>query len=168
VGPVRYSLGSDRSIRDLFDAVYVVPTVDTRSTEGQQFLSSVLRMRDIESVLPDAVLPTLVEASGGVIRDLVTLAQRAGEEAYSRGHDPVHDDDVGSAVSALGDSLAFGIDDAGLRILQAIDETGDFVIRGERELALVDQRRVLNLGTGAWRIHPALLPKLRAIPRGAE
>jgi hypothetical protein len=165
VGPVRYSLGSDRSIRDLFDAVHVVPTVDTRTSEGRAFLARVLDVRDEGRVLSNSVVPKLIDASGGVLRDLVSLAQRAGEEAYSKGHDPVEVSDADVAISVLGDSLAFGIDDANLKVLRSLDETGEFVIRGESELALVDQRRVLNVGTGAWRIHPALLPKLRGIPK---
>jgi hypothetical protein len=164
VGPIRYSIGTDRSVYDLFDFVRVVPSVDTRTAEERDFLARVLRARDVQGMLPDPTLPKLVEASGGVLRDLVALAQRAGEEAYARGHETVMDEDVAVATSALGDALAFGIDDAALAVLKRLDEKGKFVIRGETELALIDQRRVLNLGPNQWAIHPALLPKLRAIP----
>jgi hypothetical protein len=167
VGPVRYSLGFDRSVHDLFDGVQVVPSVDTENDRARDFLREVLRARDVQGMLPDGARGRLVEASGGILRDLVSLAQRSGEEAYSRGHDTVDDDDVGMAVSALGDALAFGIDDAALRVLRTLEEKNQFVIRGETELSLVDQRRVVNLRTGTWRIHPALLPKLHAIPREA-
>jgi hypothetical protein len=167
VGPVRYSIGFDRSVHDLFDSVKVVPSVDTRAGEGRAFLARVLRARDAHGMLPDNVLPKFVEASGGVLRDLMALAQRAGEEAYSRGREAVIEEDVTVAISVLGDALAFGIDDAVLVVLKRLDETTQFVIRGETELALIDQRRVLNIGTGQWAVHPALLPKLRAITGAA-
>ena len=167
IGPIRYSLGNDRSILELFDLVKVVPTVDAMRDGGREFLGRVLRVRDEDGIIPDEILPRLAEASGGVLRDLLSLARRAGEEAYSRAHDVVVDDDVDMATSALGDTLAFGVDDAALRVLRRLDEAGEFVIRGESELALVDQRKILNVGPGAWRIHPALLPKLRAIPKEA-
>ena len=147
--------------------MHVVPSVDVEADSGRDFLARVLRARNTPGMLSENVLPKLIGGSGGVLRDLISLAQRSGEEAYARGHETVADDDVATAISILGDALAFGIDDAALRVLRTVDEKGTFVIRGEQELSLVDQRRVLNLRLGAWRVHPARLPKVHAVPREA-
>lgn len=177
VGPVRFVVGLDRSVADLFDKIHHQPSVDPTAPDGMAFLSDILRRRvqSIALLLPEDCIESLVVASGGVLRDLLALTKRSAEEAYARGHDPISGGDVEFACDSFGRSLAFGLDDEQIHVLVELANTGKFVIRGERELSLLETRRVLlhpsvepQSPTHTWRVHPTLKPLLEAIPRGNE
>jgi hypothetical protein len=167
VGPIRFMVGTDRAIADLFDQTHFVRAHDPMSAAGLAFLSQVLRARAEPDALPDACLAPLARASGGVMRDLIALAKRAGQEAYAVGHDAITPDDVSTAVDAFGRSLAVGLDDDEVKKLQHVQKGKGFVIRGERELSLLETGRILLHGENRFAVHPALAPLLEAIPEAA-
>lgn len=167
VGPIRFMAGTDRAIADLFDHTHFRLATDPASPEGFAFLKEVLRRREATDLLPDACLDPIARASGGVMRDLIALAKRAGEEAYASGHEHITREDVGRAVDAFGRSLAIGLDDEQVKILRHVHRTGGFVIRGERELSLLETRRVLLYEGNRWVVHPTLAPLLDAMPEAA-
>lgn len=107
------------------------------------------------------------EGLGGHPRDLISLAESAGEEAYVSARDRVELDDVRRAIDAFGRSLAVGLDDAQVRILKHLQVEGGFVVRGELELSLVETRRVIQFSGMRWSVHPALAPLLADIPDAA-
>lgn len=165
VGPVRFMVGNDRSLADLFDYVHFQLSTDPESEAGSRFLSEVLRRRTSSSeLLRDQCLPLLVRNSGGVLRDLISLAKRSAEEAYTAGHSEITEEHVIQAADAMGRSLAIGLDDEQIKILNTLDQTGAFVVRGERELSLLETRRVLLDPGNRWAIHPTLQPLLRDVP----
>lgn len=164
-GPIRYSVGSDRSLVDIFDHTYFNLAVDPEQPSGLEFLCEVLRKRSAASgLLPDGILAPLAQASGGALRDLITLAKRSAEEAYAAGHPTVEIEDVERAAEAMGRSLAVGLDDAQLKLLRNVESTGGFVVRGERELSLLETRRVLLYPGNHWAVHPTLAPLLDLMP----
>lgn len=164
-GPIRYSVGNDRSLVDIFDHTYFNLAVDPRQPPGLEFLCEVLRKRSTASgLLPEGILAPLARASGGTLRDLITLAKRSAEEAYAAGHPTVEIEDVERAAEALGRSLAVGLDDAQLKLLRGVESTGGFVVRGERELSLLETRRVLLYPGNLWAVHPTLAPLLDLMP----
>ena len=165
VGPVRFMVGNDRSLADLFDHVHFQSATDPESEAGMTFLCEVLRRRTSSTnLLRDGCLPLLARSSGGVLRDLISLAKRSAEEAYTAGHSEITEADVLRATDAMGRSLAVGLDDDQLKVLHALDKNGVFVVRGERELSLLETRRVLLYPGNRWSIHPALQPLLRGVP----
>jgi hypothetical protein len=103
------------------------------------------------------------------MRDLIALAKRAGEEAYSVGHEHILAEDVERAVEVFGRNLAIGLDDDEVKLLRHLRRKGGFVIRGDRELSLIETRRVLpySVDLGRWVVHPALAPLLDQIPEAA-
>lgn len=163
VGPMRLSYEPHPMLVDLFDQ-NVHHLVDVEPVDdGLRFLAEVLSRR----APPEVVLPeTCVEvarASGGVLRDLIALAKSAAQEAYGFGSDyvtPVH---VARAAEKFGRVRAVGLDDEQIRVLKKIRESGTLVIRGERELALLETRRVLDYGGGRFVVHPTLAPLLDLI-----
>jgi len=85
-GPLRSLYGADRTIFDRFDYFYHQPAIDAQQdAAGLDFLVRVLRARVGADILPDVSCSRLGGYSGGVLRDLITLAQAAGEEAPSPG-----------------------------------------------------------------------------------
>lgn len=164
IGPIRFIAGNDRAITDLFDHTHYQLATDPDRPEGIDFLQAVLRRRAEAEVLPDECLSPMARASGGVLRDLISLAKSAGNEAYAAGHDPIGLEDVGRAIDAFGRDLAIGLDDDQVKKLKHLRRGGGFVIRGERELSLLETRRVLFYGGSRWAVHPALAPLLDAVP----
>jgi hypothetical protein len=164
IGPIRFIAGNDRAIADMFDHTHFQLATDPERPEGVDFLQAVLRRRAGTEVLPDECLEPLARASGGVLRDLISLAKSAGNEAYAAGHDPIGLEDVGRAMDAFGRDLAIGLDDEQVKKLKHLRRGGGFVIRGERELSLIETRRVLFYGESRWTVHPALAPLLDAVP----
>jgi hypothetical protein len=101
------------------------------------------------------------------LRDLIALAKRSAEEAYAAGHPTITLQDVTRASEAFGRSLALGLDDDQLKILKAVAESGAFVVRGERELSLLETRRVLLYPGTRWAVHPTLVGLIAKIPEMA-
>jgi len=167
VGPIRFMAGVDRAMGNLFDKTHYHLAADPKQPEGRAFLVEVLRRRAASEMLPDTCLEPLACASGGVLRDLLSLAKRAGEEAYAFGNDHVTPDDVTRAADAFGRALAVGLDDEQVKILRHIRSTGGFVVRGERELSLLETGRVLLYEGPRWVVHPTLAPLLDAMPEVA-
>jgi hypothetical protein len=167
VGPIRFMAGTDRALADLFDHTHFQMAMDPEQPEGLTFLTTVLRRRAEADLLPDECLAPLARASGGVIRDLLALAKRAGEDAYAAGHGAITAESVARAIDAFGRSLAIGLDNEQVQQIRHLQQGGGFVIRGERELSLLETRRVLLYDQSRWAVHPALVPLLDAIPEAA-
>lgn len=168
VGPVRYVAGNDRGLTELFEHTHFQLSIDPREEAGLVFLCDILRRRaGAVDLLPEECLRPLASASGGVLRDLITLAKRAAEEAYVAGRDSVQLSDVAEARDAMGRGLAVGLDDEQVKALRKVHEAEKFVVRGERELSLLETRRVLLYSGNRWVVHPALAPLLGLIPEAA-
>jgi Cdc6-like AAA superfamily ATPase len=167
VGPIRFMAGTDRAITNLFDQTHFRLASDPSRPDALAFLTKVLRRRADPDFLSDEALLPLARASGGVMRDLIALSKRAGQDAYSMGHDRVTLEDVSTAIDAFGRSLAVGLDDEQVKTLRHLHGGGGFVIRGERELSLLETGRVLPYEGNRWVVHPALAPLLAAVPEAA-
>lgn len=167
VGPTRFIPGHDRAITDLFDQTHFQLPPDPNRAEGLAFLKDILRQRASADLLPDECLEPIARASGGVLRDLIQLAKLAGNVAYAAGHDPIMGDDVARAIDIFGRDLAVGLDDEQVKKLKHLQRGRGFVVRGERELSLLETRRVLLHDRSRWTVHPALAPLLDAIPEAA-
>ena len=90
------------------------------------------------------------------MRDLISIAKAAAQEAYLAGADAVGIDHVARAAEQRGRALAVGVDSEDVLILKKVKETSGLVIRGPRELSLLETRRVLDYGGGRFAVHPAL------------
>jgi hypothetical protein len=169
VGPVRFIAGHDRSLVDLFDHVHFQLATDPGEPAGEAFLCEVLHRRTQSSgILPDECITRLAHLSGGVLRDLVSLAKRSAEEAYANGHPSITISDTERAGQVFGRSLAIGLDDEQVKILRMTDKKRAFVVRGERELSLLETRRVLLYPGNRWVVHPTLKPLLVDIPASSD
>jgi len=170
-GSVRLRHGLDRSLRDLFDQLYSAPYVRTEEASGLAFLCSVLRARVPASLIDDERCQQLASRSGGVLRDLLTLAQAAVNEAYVRGGDQVTAEHVEIAADSFGRKQLLGLDSEEIETLQRVRVRGSFVQTSAKDLGLLLTRHVLEYqdprGKPIYRVHPTLQPLLAQIAGAA-
>lgn len=159
VGPLRTMYGIDRVLAQYFDSIHYQPWIDvTANPAGRGFLIGVLTKRAGEAFAEPGI-DALVEASGGVLRDLLSLAQSALVEAYMDGSDSVGVREVGDAVDAFGRKHLQGLRPAELEVLQRVRTQGTFVQTSEDDLALLMTRRVLEYRSRnqpRYAVHPTI------------
>ncbi len=159
VGPLRTLYGIDRVLTEYFNKTHYQPWIDvTVNPAGREFLVGVLRRRTGE-VLDEPGVDALVDASGGVLRDLLSLAQSALVEAYMDGSDSIGPHEVDDAVDAFGRKHLQGLRPGELEVLQRVRTQGKFVHTSEDDLALLMTRRVLEYRSGdqqRYAVHPTI------------
>lgn len=167
VGPLRAIYGLDRVLVQRFDSVHYQPWIDvTKDRAGAQFLAGVLSKRAADAFDPSAI-DALVLGSGGVLRDLLSLAQSALVEAYLGGAERVGVREVGNAIDTFGRKHMQGLRPAELEVLQRVRTKGSFVQTSEDDLALLMTRRVLEYRSDKqqprYAVHPTIEPLLREL-----
>lgn len=108
VGPQHLRFSPQRFVESSFETVHLHGAAGIDAPEGLQFLTSVLRARADESILPNDSAEAVVRWSGGVLRDLVAIGRAAGAEAYADGSDAVLLSHVSTAADRFGRDLLFG------------------------------------------------------------
>jgi hypothetical protein len=128
----------------------------------REFLIQVVTRRT-DDLIPPECCANLIDASGGVLGDLLGLARIALDEAYMAGYNRVEPRNVRFAVDKLGRRHLADLDSHDRARLHHLRLTGAFV-RDERDLNLLATRRVLEYanptGGSTFVVHPTLLPLL--------
>ncbi len=166
VGPLQTMYTTGRPLAEKFDHFYHQSAVDVEKNQaGHRFLTQVLRRRVEENLLSTAGVRRTVELSGGVLRDLISLARAAGEDAYTAGASQVRKRHVDNAGDAFGRTLMLGLDKDELSVLQRVRTAGQFVPTSDKDLALLITRRVLEYvnGRSRYAVHPTLRTLLKQI-----
>lgn len=166
VGPIHSMYGLQRMIAERFRYTYHQSSVDVQQdAPGRDFLLRVLRQRASEELLPDPVCQQLIALSGGVLRDLISLARQAIEEAYLDREDTVTLQHVATAADTFGRSLMIGLTAKDIEVLQRVLHNGSFVETSEQDLALLATRQVLEYKETELRyaVHPTLEPLLKQL-----
>jgi hypothetical protein len=160
VGPLRAMYGLDRTVTERFDSFHYQPWIDVRQApNGRAFFTDVLRKRVPGQAFSDPGIDQLVLASGGVLRDLLALAQSACVETYLGGGDRVEPAEAAAAIDAFGRKHLQGLRPAEIEVLQRVRTKGSFVQTSEEDLALLMTRRVLeyrNQGQLRYAVHPTI------------
>lgn len=151
----RLLYGASTEIRRHFDRVHRIGAADPL------FLRSVLRFRADDVLLPDAAAERIAEWSGGVLRDLIAIAQGAGEEAYVGGADVIGVEHVDAAANRFGRALLLGVEAHARATLEQVLTTDSFAIGTDSDVQLLVEDRLIDLG-GRYVVHPTLVPLLRA------
>lgn len=109
-------------------------------------------------MLSDQAAFALIAASGGVLRDLISLAKAAGDEAYLSGAETIDMAHVQAASDAFGRSLMIGLHKPEIDTLKHLRNSGGFVWTTSDDLALVATRRVLEYPnrTPPFSVHPTI------------
>ncbi|MEO5727200.1 MAG: hypothetical protein ABI134_18815 [Byssovorax sp.] len=160
VGPLRSLYGIDRTIEQRFDRTHYQPWIDLSSSpNAERFLREILRKRLPADVMDDQALVALVHHSGGVLRDLIALAQLACLETYLDGTDLVGLCQADSAIDSFGRKHMQGLRSNEIEVLQRVRTKGTFVQTSEDDLALLMTRRVLEYrvnGRPRYAVHPTI------------
>ncbi len=167
VGPMRLLYGPNRPIAEVFDRIHIAPAFDVQqSSEGRDFLLRVLAKRTDESVVGSEMREKLVDASGGLLRDLLELTRSAVEEAFVAGADAVAADHVARAVDEFGRTLMFGLRTGEIDTLETL-LLGAFVPTDDDTIALLVSRRVIEYQgtTKRYAVHPAIEPLIASLRR---
>lgn len=163
IGPIRSLEGFGRLDADRFDKLHLQGPIDVeQDPAGREFLFRVLRARVESSMLSDQAALALITASGGVLRDLISLAKTAGDEAYLSGAETIEIEHVQAASDAFGRSLMIGLHEPEIDTLKHLRSSGGFVWTTDDDLALVATRRVLEYPhrTPRFCVHPTIAPLL--------
>lgn len=169
VGPLRVVFGAHRATLERFDEYLHLPTVDVeKSAEGRQFLTEVLAKRIPSDVLEKKAATATAAASGGVLRDLLSIARSAGERAFMLSAPVVDESHVAWAADEFGRRKLFGASAEEIEILQRLRKKGAFASTSEKDLALLVTGRVLEYANGQTRfgVHPTIRPLLADMAKG--
>ena len=165
VGPLRALYGMDRTVEARFDNFHYQPWIDLASSpEAETFLVNILQKRVPDEVLDRRGLEAMVHFSGGVLRDLLAIAQSACVEAYIDGSDVIGPAQAEAAIDSFGRKHMQGLRPADIAVLQRVREKGSFEHTSEDDLALLMTRRVLEYrvdGRPRYRVHPTIERFLR-------
>jgi len=163
VGPLRALYGLERVVAQRFDSLHYQPWLDVRrDSAARDFLTAVLKKRDSDAFDSRAVT-SLVSASGGVMRDLLSLTQTSVVEVYMEGAERVEPRHVEAAIQIFGRKHLQGLRPSELEVLQRVRTHGSFVQTSEDDLALLMTRRVLEYRSNdqpRYAVHPTIEPLL--------
>jgi hypothetical protein len=163
---VLFGAAVGQSVSDHFDSVHHMPVVAVDPKRG--LLQSVLEKRHGYELLRGFAPDSICEYSGGVLRDLISLARDAAVEAYVAGHDSVTSQDIENVAQQLGTGYLRGLGPEEIKILHHLEKTKSFDVNQAANLELLVTRRVLEYSSTDFRVHPALLSVMPALePKSA-
>ena len=175
VGPPVLVLDRVEAHSPPFDRLHLLGAVPVEDAAGRSFLMKLVRARAADDLLPAAACDALVDASGGLLRDLISIARSAGEEAYADGAEAVGPAHVAAAAAGFGAELLRGISaDMERRLKDFLPPASAPRARGlvlpslsDVDLRLFLDRLILQVQAAPPRFvpHPTVVPLLRG-PRG--
>ena len=170
VGPPQVWFGPQKNIRQMFSQCHLHGAI-----QSAEFLISVLRKRVDAQILPDHSCQKIADYSGGILRDLISIARTAGEIAYGEGADIIDDDHVQEAGRRFGESLLMGIDKKHASRLKEFviknihgmhTKERSFPLVAEVDIGLLMGRLLLEVPATPprYRPHPTIIPLIPELP----
>lgn len=151
-----------RFLQDYFDDVKHIPAASFDPGKSA-FLQQVLLRRGAAELMNEKDISGLARFSGGVLRDLITLARTSAEAAYREDKDRIAFGHVRSAIRQLGKRYLVGLGKTQRRRIQQLMDNEEFSIQDPTSAALVVNRQVLEYfthGLDSFAVHPALVEVL--------
>lgn len=156
-----------REIAEHFDRIHHLAAISTEG-QNQTQLESVLLKRGGDLLLNKEQMAQLCLGSGGVLRDLITLARDAAEEAYIAGANRVEAKQIESAIDQLGTSYLRGLGARQRTRLRMMNKTMSFDVTQHVNVQLLATRRVLEYSATDFGVHPALLRALSKLEKSSD
>jgi hypothetical protein len=130
--------------------------------EAYSFFENIINVRLQKGFIEKSALLSLINYSGGVLRDLINLTQSSIEEAYVSNEEHLEKTHVETAADSFGRAKLLGVSDQDLEVLKQVAETGKFIPRTDDEIRLLVTGRILEYQYPARRfaVHPTLQPLL--------
>ena len=152
---VLFGAGVGQSISDQFDRVHHLAVIAADPHDSP--LQSVLEKRGGSKMLDLEAMSDICRFSGGVLRDLISLARDSAEEAYVSDHDFVTIEDIQKVVLQLGEGYLRGLGPEAMKTLLKLEAFKSFQVNQPANVELLLTRRVLEYSATDFRVHPALL-----------
>ena len=152
----------NRFLQDYFDVVRHIPAaVSDPGKSG--FLKSILKRRGAGELMIEASMSDICRFSGGVLRDLLELAQSAAQYAYRDAEDRIGRQHVRAAIRQLGNRYLAGVGATRTRLIRRLLRDKQFSPESADSKDLLVSRRVLEYSHGGrdyFLVHPALVEVL--------
>ena len=164
VAPLLLWYDKSRFLQDYFDLVKHIPAAAADPKESA-FLRQILERRGALELMDRTEVSTIAKCSGGVLRDLLTLARSAAEYAYRDDQDRVGRRHVRAAIKQLGNRYLVGLGTRDKYFLRQLAKSGAFPVDEPVARELLVNRQVLEYysrGREYFAVHPSLakvLPK---------
>jgi hypothetical protein len=143
--PVTTLWSHSADLRSLCDSWDTLPYVDpVKDKEARAFFQEVLARRLDPALFPGELRSTLVDCSGGVLRDLIDLARNAVEEAYMNGREVITADDIEASIARFARSLSLGLGSVDVARLIAVRNSHQISVFDELSLSLLENRQLLE------------------------
>jgi len=147
-----------RFLQDYFDLVKHIPVVAADPKESG-FLKDVLKRRGASELMSDRSMNEISQFSGGVMRDLLSLAKSAAQYAYRDAKDRIGGKHVQAAIRQLGNRYLVGLGANQRMYIRRLQKGGPFSPEGSISRELLVNRQVLEYsksGRDYFKVHPAL------------
>lgn len=153
---------NSRFLQDYFDIVRHIPAAAIDPKESG-FLKAILKRRGADKLMSAAAMSDICRFSGGVLRDLLELAQSAAQYAYRDAEDRIGKKHVRAAVRQLGNRYLAGVGTTRLRLIRRLLRDDQFSPNNSDSKDLLVSRQVLEYSNGRrdyFLVHPALVEVL--------
>jgi hypothetical protein len=162
VAPLLLWYDQSRFLENYFDVVKHIPA----TAPGESgFLFRILERRGALELMDRREVNSVVKYSGGVLRDLLTLARSAAEYAYNSDQDRIGQQHVRAAIRQLGNRYLSGLGRTHRLRLRQLAAGEGFHVGDSTSRELLVNRQILehfSRGRESFVVHPALakvLPK---------
>ncbi len=152
VAPLALQFAPQSDLREQFDRIHELSSIRTNGNG----LGRVLKLRDTAGLLTSTAGIEVISGSGGLVRDLITLARDAGEEAYVSGSQQIENNHVAGAVRQMGLSYSRGLSHRQLELLRATAENKGVDPTDSEIMQLLGSRRIIEYSSTSFAVHPAL------------
>jgi hypothetical protein len=155
-----------RFLQDYFDVVKHIPAAVADPKENG-FLKDILKRRGAGELMSAASINDICIFSGGVLRDLLELAQSAAQYAYRDAQDRIGKPHVRAAISQLGNRYLAGLGNTRRQMIERLLQFKQFSPDNPDARELLVNRQVLEYskkGRDYFRVHPALVEILPEHP----
>jgi hypothetical protein len=161
--PLLLWFDKSRFLQDYFDEAKHIPAAIS-DPEKSDFLKQVLARRGAADLMGESEMSEIARFSGGVLRDLITLARTSAEAAYRDDKDRIDADHVRSAVRQLGKRYLVGLGRTHRTRIGRLAENQEFSVDDPISRQLLVNRQVLEYfdeGRDSFAVHPALAEALK-------
>ena len=165
VAPLLLWYDKSRFLQDYFDLVKHIPAAAADPGDSA-FLRQILERRGALELMDRAEVTSIAKYSGGVLRDLLTLARSAAEYAYRDDQDRIGRKHVWAAIKQLGNRYLVGLGITHKHRLRRLAVNKEFPIEDSTARELLVNRQVLEYfsrGREFFAVHPALA---KVLPKG--
>ncbi len=160
--PLLLWFDKSRFLQDYFDDVKHIPAAIS-DPEKSDFLNQILRRRGAADLMEEHEISEIARFSGGVLRDLITLARTSADAAYREDKDRISPVHVRSAIRQLGKRYLVGLGRAQRGLILRLTNNAEFSTENTMARELLINRQVLEHFSNhrdSFAVHPALVEAL--------